>query len=498
MSYIVEMENISKSFAGIKALKEVSFKLLPGEVHALIGENGAGKSTLMKILSGIYSKDEGKIKIFGEQIENMDTKLATKLGIAIIHQELNMCSHLSIVENIFLGREITKNGILDKKLMKNKTKEWLRELDIYISPDTIMGSLPISMQQMIEICKAISLKAKILIMDEPTSALTKTEIEKLFSIIKKLKSRGCGIVYISHRMDEFEHIVDKVTVMRDGEYVITKKFSDTSISEIISYMVGREIKEKFPRIDCSVGKKIFEVKDLNFTNKVKGINFSLYEGEILGIAGLMGAGRTETFRCIFGIDPKNSGRIFLNNHEIDIKSPIDSIKNGIVFVPENRKKEGLCTKLSIKENISLTNLDCITNGMGFLNTNKENKIVDDVINRLGIKIGSIYSDAETLSGGNQQKLVIGKWLSRNSKVVIFDEPTRGVDVAAKVEIYNLINKLKKEGIGVIFISSELPEIIGMSDRILVMCEGRITKELNPLETCQDEILTNATKFEEKI
>lgn len=498
MDYIVEMEGISKSFPGVKALDNVSFNLKSGEVLALIGENGAGKSTLMKVLSGIYPCDSGSIKVFGEEVDNMSTKKARELGISIIHQELNMCSHLSVMENIFLGREETSGGFLSKKQMREKTKEILSELDIDISPDTIVSTLPVSMQQMIEISKAISVNAKVLIMDEPTSALTKKEIDKLFSIINKLKKKGCGIVYISHRMEEFQYIVDRVTIMRDGEYITTKNFKETSIEEIISYMVGREIKEKFPRTTCEKGEKIFSVKNLNAGNKVRDINFDLYKGEIVGIAGLMGAGRTEMSRAIFGVDQKDSGNVYLEDSEVIIKSPKDAIDSGIVLVPEDRKKDGLCTKLSVRENISLTNLDSVTSKGSLINKNKEYSLVTKVIEKLGIKVSSQNVNAETLSGGNQQKIVIGKWLARDSKVIIFDEPTRGIDVAAKVEIYNLMNKLKEEGIGVVFISSELPEILGISDRVLVMCDGKITKELITLDTTQDEILTYATKFENKM
>lgn len=498
MDCIVEMEDISKSFPGVKALDNVSFNLKSGEVHALIGENGAGKSTLMKVLSGIYPRDNGSIKVFGEEIEHMSTKRASELGISIIHQELNMCSHLSVMENIFLGREKTSKGFLSKKVMREKTIEILKELDIDISPDTIVSSLPVSMQQMIEISKAISVNAKVLIMDEPTSALTKKEIDKLFSIINKLKKKGCGIVYISHRMEEFQYIVDRVTVMRDGEYIVTKNFKETSIEEIISFMVGREIKEKFPRTFCPKGDLIFSVKNLNAGPLVRDINFDVFKGEIVGIAGLMGAGRTEMSRAIFGVDAKESGGIFLEGEEIQISSPKDAIDSGIVLVPEDRKKDGLCTKLSVSENISLTNLDDISSTGGLIKEAKERSLVSGVIKKLGIKVSSPSVNAETLSGGNQQKIVIGKWLARDSKVIIFDEPTRGIDVAAKVEIYNLMNKLKEEGIGVVFISSELPEILGISDRVLVMCDGKITKDLVTQETSQDEILTYATKFESKI
>lgn len=351
---------------------------------------------------------------------------------------------------------------------------------------------------MVEIAKALSTNAKILIMDEPTSALTSKEIEELFTIIKKLKSEGCGIVYISHRLEELEHIVDRVMILRDGQYITTMNYQDTDLKEIISHMVGREITEKFPRIEKAIGKKVLEVKNLNAGNHVRDVSFSLYEGEIVGIAGLMGAGRTETTRVLFGADPKESGQIFVDGVEVKINKPLDSIKAGIVLVPEDRKKDGLCTKLSIRDNISLPNLNFISSKLGVINRKKEKDMSKTAVENLRIKLASIESNAESLSGGNQQKIVVGKWLARNSRVVIFDEPTRGIDVAAKVEIYNLMNELKAQGIGVLFVSSEMPEILGISDRILVMADGKITKELDIKEATQDIILEHATKFDKKI
>lgn len=335
-------------------------------------------------------------------------------------------------------------------------------------------------------------------MDEPTSALTSKEIEELFRIIKQLKSQGCGIVYISHRLEELQHITDRVTIMRDGQYICSGEFKDMTMDEIIANMVGREIKEKFPHVECKKGKKIFEVKNLNAGKLVRDINFSLYEGEIVGFAGLMGAGRTETTRAIFGVDPKETGEIYLDGREVKITGPKDAIKNGIVLAPEDRKKDGLCTKLSIRQNLALPNLDLVCDRAGVISSKKEDALCKKAVADLKIKTANLEVDAATLSGGNQQKVVVGKWLARNSRVVIFDEPTRGIDIGAKVEIYNLMNELKKQGIAVMFVSSEMPEVMGIADRIIVMCDGRITGEVDAKNTSQNEILTYATAFENKM
>lgn len=496
--YIVELKNVTKSFPGVLALDKVQFNLKSGEVMALLGENGAGKSTLMKILSGVYTRDEGEMKIFGKEVGDMNPKLAQEMGVAIIHQELNMCQHLTVAENMFLGREIIKGGRVDNHAMNEAAKKILDELNIDLSPDTVTGDLAVSKQQMVEIAKALSTNAKILIMDEPTSALTSKEIDDLFVIIRKLKADGKGIVYISHRLEELQHIVDRVTIMRDGKYILTNDFKAMTMEEIIANMVGREIKEKFPRITCKKGKKIFEVKNLNAGRMVRDINFDLYEGEIVGIAGLMGAGRTETTRAIFGVDPKESGEIILDGKQVKINCPMDAIRAGIVLAPEDRKKDGLCTKLSIRDNIALPNLDILCSKFGVVNRKKEKEMSDKAVQDLKIKLPNDQVDAGSLSGGNQQKVVVGKWLARNSRVVIFDEPTRGIDVAAKVEIYNLMNQLKAQGIGVLFVSSEMPEVMGISDRIIVMCDGRITGELKQEDATQDKILTYATRFETKL
>lgn len=496
--YIVELSHIMKSFPGVKALDDVSFHLKGGEVMALLGENGAGKSTLMKILSGVYTRDEGTMRIFGQEIHEMNPQKAQELGVAIIHQELNMCQHLTVAENMFLGREKVKGLVLSQREMNEEARAMLGRLNIDMDPTTIVGDMSVSKQQMVEIAKALSTNARVLIMDEPTSALTSKEIDDLFVIIRKLKSEGCGIVYISHRLEELKHIVDRVTIMRDGHYITEMEFDENRMDEIIAHMVGREIKEKFPRISCPKGKKLFEVKNLNAGRMVRNVSLELYEGEIVGIAGLMGAGRTETTRAIFGVDPKESGQILLDGKEVTIHCAADAIKAGIVLAPEDRKKDGLCTKLSIRDNIALPNLDILCNTIGVVNRKKEAEMTNRAVESLRIKLPNAEVDAGSLSGGNQQKVVVGKWLARNSRVVIFDEPTRGIDVAAKVEIYNLMNQLKKQGIGVLFVSSEMPEVMGISDRIIVMCDGRVTGEIMSEDATQDQILKFATQFESKI
>ncbi len=494
---IVSMKNICKSFPGVKALDGVDFELRSGEVLALLGENGAGKSTLMKVLSGVYTRDEGSVEIFGKEYGDLTPKQAQEAGVAIIHQELNMCKHLTVTENMFLGREKRGKVALDNSSMEKEAKEILDDLKIDISPNQIVGELPVSKQQMVEIAKALSIHAKILIMDEPTSSLTAREIEDLFRIIRKLKSEGKGIVYISHRLEELQHIVDRVTIMRDGQYITTMNFKETTMDQIIAHMVGREIKEKFPRVECEKGKKIFEVKNLNAGRMVRDINFCAYEGEIVGFAGLMGAGRTETTRAIFGVDPKESGEIYVDGKEVKITCPMDAIKSGVVLAPEDRKKDGLCTKLSIRHNLALPNLDIVCNKLGVVSSKTEEKLCEKAVEDLRIKTPNVEIDSGNLSGGNQQKVVVGKWLARDSRVVIFDEPTRGIDVGAKVEIYHLMNDLKKQGIAVVFVSSEMPEVMGIADRIIVMCDGRITGEVMARETTQNEILTLATTFEDK-
>ena len=495
---LVQMKNIAKSFSGTKVLKGVNLELGHGEILALLGENGAGKSTLMKILSGIYSKDSGEIYLDGELCHFQNPKEAQNQGVAIIHQEMNLCNDLSVSENIFLGREVMDGLRLNHKKMDEEAQKILDDLGISMKSTELAGDLKVSEQQMVEIAKALSQDAKVLIMDEPTSALSRKEIEDLFRVIRKLRDEGRGIIYISHRLDELRAIADKVSILRDGENVISGNLKDFSIDDIIRHMVGREIQDKFPRILCEKGKEILRVENLNAGPKVRDISFSLYEGEILGIAGLMGAGRTEMTRALFGVDEKTSGKIYLFGEEVKTNTPKDSIELGMALIPEDRRKDGLCTDLSIRENISLPNLDSMKNSLGVLSKDLELKISEDTIKSLNVKAKDREMISKNLSGGNQQKVVLGKWLVRNPKVILFDEPTRGIDIGAKVEIYQIMNELKKKGVGVLFISSEMEEVLGMSDRILIFCDGRITGELSREEANQENILKLATRYEEKV
>ena len=497
---VVKLSRICKSFNGVPALVDVDFELRKGEVLALLGENGAGKSTLMKILSGIYTRDSGDMEIFGKSIKAQTGDLAREQGIAIIHQELNMCQHLTVAENIFLGREKASAGgfWLRQSEMNNAAREVLDHLNVDFPPTAITLTLSVAKQQIVEIAKALSCNARILIMDEPTSALTSNEISDLFDMIRRLKSEGVSIVYISHRLEELKHIVDRVSIMRDGHYITSMDFDENKMDQIIAHMVGREITDRFPRVECEAGEVLFEVKNLNAGRMVRDVNLKVRRGEILGIAGLMGAGRTETTRAIFGVDPKESGEIIVNGKEVKINNVADAIKAGIVLAPEDRKRDGLCTKLPIRENIGLPNLDWMSSALGLVIRKAEKEAVDKEVKDLAIKVSNVENDAASLSGGNQQKVVIGKWLARDSKVVIFDEPTRGVDVAAKVEIYNIMNQLKQQGVAVMFVSSELPEVMGIADRIIVMCDGRVTGELMAREATQEQIMKLATTFENKL
>ncbi|MBQ9564346.1 MAG: sugar ABC transporter ATP-binding protein, partial [Synergistaceae bacterium] len=497
--YVVSMEHITKTFPGVKALDDVHLHLQAGRVMALLGENGAGKSTLMKILSGVYTRDSGDITIFGNKIEgDLNTKQAQALGVAIIHQELNMCQHLTVAANMFLGREILKSGgRLDNAEMDRQAVEQLAKLGIHdLDPEESVGNLTVGRQQMVVIAKALLINARVLIMDEPSSSLSNAEITEMFRIVRELKAMGTAIVYISHRLQELHHIVDDVTIMRDGKYITEGQFEDFTMEQIIANMVGHEVTNQFPREDVPRGKKILEVKHLNAGRMVRDVSFDVYEGEVLGFSGLVGAGRTETMRAIFGADPKESGEMILDGKTLDINSPGSAIRQGIVLAPEDRKKEGLCTKLSIRDNIALPNLDIITLGSrtGRINRAREDEMIEKGKSSLTIKMSGPEAEAGSLSGGNQQKVVVAKWLARESRVLIFDEPTRGIDVAAKVEIYEIINSLKKQGVGVVIVSSELPEVMGISDRIIVMCNGRVTGTVDPRNTTEEEIMTYATRF----
>ncbi|WP_029098524.1 sugar ABC transporter ATP-binding protein [Brevibacillus thermoruber] len=491
--YLLEMKEISKSFPGVKVLDGVQLNLKRGEVLALMGENGAGKSTLMKILGGIYQRDGGTIVVKGQTQENMTPDIAAKRGIAIIHQELNLIPHLSIMENIFLGREFTygKSGFVNWSRMRTEAKRWLEQLAIDLDPATPVGELSVGQQQMIEIAKALSMQADILVLDEPTAALTNREIAALFDVIAALKRKGVGMIYISHRMEEIFQISDRITVLRDGRYVGTVRTAETSLDELVKMMVGREITDRFPKVEVKPGEERLRVENLTVRGKLSGISFSVRSGEIVGVAGLMGAGRTEMAKALFGAERIDGGAIFVDGKPVRISQPIDAIRAGIALVTEDRKEEGLVLPLSVRENIALPNLAKLAS-LGVMNRRAEQALSDETIRRLLIKTAGGEQAAGSLSGGNQQKVVIGKWLATQPKILILDEPTRGVDIGAKKEIYDIMNRLAQEGVAILMISSELPEVLGMSDRVLVMHEGRITGSFSRAEATQELIMHAAT------
>ncbi len=490
---ILKAKEIDKSFPGVHALKKVSFELRKGEVHALLGENGAGKSTLMKILTGIYTKDSGNIVYEGKEVDFTNPKDAQTAGISIVHQELNLINHLTVAQNIFIGREMMRGEFINDRLMNEEAAKLFKLLNIDIDPAETMGNLTVGKQQMCEIAKAISKDAKVIIFDEPTAALTDSEIEKLFIIIRDLKAKDMGIVYITHRMDEIKVITDRLTVMRDGEYVGTAYSNECTKQEIINMMVGRVIYEE-PKQKSNVAKDapvVLEVRDLNAGKMVKNVSFKLHKGEILGFAGLMGAGRTETVRAVFGADSIDSGEILINNQKVSITKPIDAVQYGIGYLSEDRKRYGIILDKTISENTTMASLEKFTKGI-FIDKKKEDKITQKYVDDLKTKTPGISAFVKNLSGGNQQKVVIAKWLVRNCDILIFDEPTKGIDVGAKSEIYHLMNELAASGKSIIMISSELPEILRMSDRIVVMSEGRITGELNIEDATQEGIMHAAT------
>ena len=489
---ILTMKDIDKSFVGVHALKKVSLELRKGEVHALMGENGAGKSTLMKVLTGIYIKDSGTMTYENKEIEFTNPKEAQDLGIAIVHQELNMMNHLTVAQNIFIGREMMNGKFINDHMMNEEANKLFDKLNINIDPNEIMGNLTVGRQQMCEIAKAISRDAKIIIFDEPTAALTESEIEELFKIIIDLKSKGIGIIYISHRMDEINVITDKVTVMRDGEYIGTLITKDSTKEDIISMMVGRTIYEN-PKEKSNVSKDatvVLKVENLNVNKTVKDVSFELRKGEILGFSGLMGSGRTETARAIFGADKKNSGTIYINGKKVDINCPLDAVNLGIGYLSEDRKRYGIVVDKSVAENSTMACLENFMSGP-FINKKKEKKVSKDYTETLKTKTPCVDTAVVNLSGGNQQKVVIAKWLINDCDILIFDEPTRGIDVGAKSEIYSLMNELVAQGKSIIMISSELTEVLRMSDRIIVMSEGRKTAELSIEDASQESIMNAA-------
>lgn len=491
---LLNMKGISKAFPGVQALTNVRLNVKSGEVLGLVGENGAGKSTLMKILTGIYEKDEGEIHFEGNNISISNPKEAQELGISMIHQELNLMEDLTIAQNIFIGREPrTLNFLLKEKELNKKAKNLFEQLDINLDPEIKVSHLTVAKQQMVEISKALSFHAKVLIMDEPTAALTDSEIETLFTIIKRLKKNGVGIIYISHRMEELKIISDRVTILRDGAYIKTLDTNETEMREVISLMVGREIQTDLQKKQVFTKEEnMLEVRKLT-NNHIKEINFELKKGEIIGIAGLVGAGRTEVARAIFGADPIQSGEIFVAGKKVTIKQPSHAVAHGIGYLSEDRKQFGLMVGMDVKENIMISTLKRHTKFL-FVQQNILKKISEEYKERLDIRTPSIYQKTKNLSGGNQQKVVIAKWLVKDCDILIFDEPTRGIDVGAKDEIYELLDQLASEGKSIIMISSELPEILRMSHRIIVMCEGRITGKLTREEATQEKIMDYATRI----
>jgi ribose transport system ATP-binding protein len=493
---LLKMEGISKAFPGVQALSGVQLDLYKGEVHALLGENGAGKSTLMKILTGIYQKDAGTIEYLGKEIEVHNTKEAQGLGISIIHQELNLAPHLTVAQNIFIGREPKRLKLfLDEKKLNTETQKLFDRLHINLDPRELVGNLTVAKQQMVEIAKALSFDSKVLIMDEPTAALTDSEIDALFVMIRKLRQDGVGIIYISHRMEELKKITDRVSIMRDGTYVGTINTKDATIDQIISMMVGRKIdNNQKPEIKRQNKEKVLEVKNLNRGRAIRDVSFELHKGEIVGFAGLMGAGRTEVARAIFGADPLDSGEMFVKGQKVHIKSPTDAVNHGIGYLSEDRKQFGLMVGMDVKTNIAMASMKDFLKPLGWMDTPKIKQQSEEMVQKLRIKTPSINQTVKNLSGGNQQKVVIGKWLTRDSDILIFDEPTRGIDIGAKDEIYRLLAELAEQGKTIIMISSELPEVLRLSHRIIVMCEGRITGELkNDEKTTQESIMALATK-----
>ncbi len=493
---ILSMRDVDKVFPGVRALDKAQFELRAGEVHALVGENGAGKSTLMKILSGVYTKDGGTVLLDGKEIDVQNTLEAQHLGISIIHQEINLMQDLTVSENIYIGREPMRGFMINRALQDQRTNELLDSLHLNdIRANTRVRVLTVAKQQMVEIAKALSFdNTRILIMDEPTAALTESEIEDLFRFIRMLKAKGVGIVYISHRMEELKIIADRVTVMRDGQYVGTRDMADVSMDEIINMMVGRVIYEE-PKQQSAVPADalvVLEAKNLN-SPMVKNVSLTLRKGEILGLAGLMGAGRTETARLICGADPMISGEVYVNGKQVHIKTPNDAVQAGIGYLSEDRKRFGLCLGLAVSDNTALPNLDAHMKGV-VIDDNKIRRTTQKYVDLIRIKTPSIRTLARSLSGGNQQKVVLAKWLERNCDILIFDEPTRGIDVGAKNEIYKLMNDLTQQGKSIIMISSEMPELLRMSDRIAVMCEGVKTGEMTIEEATQEKIMALATQL----
>jgi ABC-type sugar transport system ATPase subunit len=493
---VLVMRNIDKSFPGVQALSMVNLSIEAGEVHALIGENGAGKSTLMKILSGVYQKDAGEILIAGKPVVIDTPEKATNLGISIIYQELNLMPNLSVAENIFVGREKRKGPFLDKTLTLREAEKYTAEVGLRVNVETLVRDLSLAQRQMVEVAKALSVNAKVIIMDEPTSSLTEPEVVILMEIIRKLRSQGTSVVFISHRLSEIFEISDRVTVLRDGEVIDTVAVKDCTEDSLIHMMVGRSLTDLFPKETVPIGDVVLEAEHICSGSMVQDVSFTLRKGEILGFAGLVGAGRSELMAAIFGFRRLEAGKVRVDGKEIPPNSPVESIRRGIGFVPEDRKLQGLVLNMVVRENATLANLERVSRG-GLIKNHEERNIADYYVEKLAIKTPGIEQKVQNLSGGNQQKVVISKWLATNPKVLIMDELTRGIDVGAKKEIYSLITALAADGVGIILISSELPEVLGMSDRIIVMHEGVIKGELSRAEATQKLIMSMILREDEK-
>ncbi|MGJ4952708.1 sugar ABC transporter ATP-binding protein [Bradyrhizobium sp. HKCCYLS20291] len=494
---LISVHGLCKSFPGVRALHNISFDLVAGEVHAVMGENGAGKSTLMKILAGVYRKDSGEILYDGASVDFPGPREAQAAGIGIIHQELQLMNHLTVAQNIFIGREPMKafGLLLDEDRLNRQADELLGQLNLAIDPRTVVGGLTVAKQQMVEIAKALSFNSRVLIMDEPTAALNNREIAELFKMIRALKARGVGIVYISHKMDELKQISDRVTVLRDGEYVATVPAATTPIETIIGMMVGRTLSDARVAGAQPAGEIALEVRGLNCGPLVRDVSFALRKGEILGFAGLMGAGRTEVARAIFGADAVPTGEIRVNDRAVTIRTPAHAVSHGIGYLSEDRKRFGLATGMDVESNVVMSNLASYLAMKFMLRKRAIRDTAGRFIKMLNIRTPSASQQVRLLSGGNQQKIVIAKWLDRDCDILFFDEPTRGIDIGAKNEIYRLLRALADQGKAIVMISSELPEVIRMSDRIVVMCEGRITGELSPDEATQERIMQLATQRE---
>ncbi|MHB8089978.1 MAG: sugar ABC transporter ATP-binding protein, partial [Anaerolineaceae bacterium] len=486
---LLRMANISKHFPGVQALDNVDFEVYPGEIVGLLGENGAGKSTLIKILSGVYTKDQGSIYFRGESIDPKNPQDSQSLGISTIYQELALVPQLSVAENLFLNREprlIPALGMIDFKKMEADARIILHDLGVDIPPNKLLKDLTVAAQQMVEITKAVSRNANLILMDEPTSALSNKEVKAIFEIMNRLKEKGVSVVFVSHRLEEVMKIVDRVIVMRDGQRVGELPIQEASMEKIIRLMVGREV-GLFHKIEKEIKEPVLEVRGLSGNNLVKDVSLTVRKGEIVGLAGLVGAGRTDVARLIFGADRRTSGTILINNEPVQINNPSDAVEYGIGWVPEDRKQQGLVLGMNMKENASIAILQRISNLFGVINLKQQNEIVKNYIKKLNIATSSMEKQVNELSGGNQQKVVLAKWLATKPKVLIMDEPTRGIDVGAKAEVHALISQLAKEGMAILMISSEMPEIMGMSDRVIVMCQGRITGEFDTADFDQEEI-----------